>query len=163
MTLRLFTVEEANRLLPTLKSLLEALASKKAELVAKQAELAALLKAGQDPGDQTRYERLVRGREELKFIAEEFNVSLHTVSRTGALVKDVDAGLVDFAAMRNGREVLLCWRLGEPRVAHWHGMDEGFAGRKRLDDRPREAESWSQPEGSSDGAPGSGTGSPTYH
>src|ERR671925_311800 len=103
---RLFTVDEADRLVPTLGPLLRALAAKKAEL---------------------------RGKEELRFIAEEFNVSLHEVSRLGCLVKDVDAGLVDFPAVREGREVFLCWRLGEPRVAHWHGTEEGFAGRKPLE------------------------------
>lgn len=50
----------------------------------------------------------------------------------GAIVKDLDTGLVDFPALRHGEEVLLCWRLGEPEVAHWHGLDEGFAGRRAL-------------------------------
>jgi hypothetical protein len=130
MAVRLFTLDEANRLLPHLSTLLSTLVTRKAELMAKQAELAALLKGG--IGGE-RFARLVGGKEELKFIAEEFNVSLHEVSRTGALVKDVDAGLVDFPAVRGGREVLLCWRLGEPEVAHWHGMDEGFSRRKPLE------------------------------
>ena len=51
----------------------------------------------------------------------------------GAIVKDLDDGLVDFPALREGEEVLLCWRLGEDEVAHWHGLEEGFAGRRRLD------------------------------
>ena len=48
------------------------------------------------------------------------------------LVKDLDTGLVDFPALHEGEEVLLCWQLGEDEVAHWHGVDEGFAGRKPL-------------------------------
>ncbi len=50
----------------------------------------------------------------------------------GAIVKDLDSGLVDFPARYRGEEVLLCWRLPEPEVAFWHGLDEGFAGRKPL-------------------------------
>ena len=51
----------------------------------------------------------------------------------GAIVKDLDEGLVDFPAQREGEEILLCWRLGEDEVAYWHGLEEGFAGRKQLD------------------------------
>ena len=55
------------------------------------------------------------------------------IHRRGAIVKDIDEGLVDFPALRDGVEILLCWRLGEDEVAHWHGLEEGFAGRKQLD------------------------------
>ena len=51
----------------------------------------------------------------------------------GAIVKDIDTGLVDFPAVRDGEEILLCWRLGEDAITHWHSLEEGFAGRKRLD------------------------------
>jgi hypothetical protein len=50
----------------------------------------------------------------------------------GALVKDLDDGLVDFPARRGAEEILLCWRLGEEEIAFWHGLDEGFSGRKPL-------------------------------
>jgi hypothetical protein len=50
----------------------------------------------------------------------------------GVQVKDLDRGLVDFPALRDGEEVLLCWQVGEEVVAYWHGVDEGFAGRKPL-------------------------------
>ncbi len=50
----------------------------------------------------------------------------------GVLVKDLDSGLVDFPSIRGGEEVLLCWRLGEERVAFWHGPEDGFAGRRPL-------------------------------
>ena len=54
------------------------------------------------------------------------------LERLGVLVKDLDRGLVDFPALRDGEEVLLCWQVGEDEVAFWHGVDEGFAGRKPL-------------------------------
>jgi hypothetical protein len=58
---------------------------------------------------------------------------VNAIHGRGAIVKDVDEGLVDFPARRQGEEILLCWRLGEDEVAHWHGLEEGFAGRKQLD------------------------------
>ena len=54
------------------------------------------------------------------------------IHEVGALVKDLDDGLVDFPATRDGRDVLLCWRLGEDEIGFWHGLDEGFSGRKPL-------------------------------
>ena len=56
------------------------------------------------------------------------------IQETGCLVKDVEEGLVDFPSLRDGEEVYLCWKLGEERIRYWHGIQEGFAGRKSLDD-----------------------------
>ena len=58
---------------------------------------------------------------------------MNAIHERGVIVKDLDTGLVDFPALRDGEEILLCWRLGEDEVAYWHGLEEGFAGRKRLD------------------------------
>ena len=58
--------------------------------------------------------------------------SVAELQELGLLVKDLDEGLVDFPALRDGEEVLLCCRLGEEEVAFWHSLDDGFAGRKPL-------------------------------
>jgi hypothetical protein len=161
MNVRLFSLEEANRLIPVLEPLLAALADKKAEILAKQEELTALLKGGEAPYGEQRADRLVRGKEEIKFIAEEFNVSLHEVSQLGCLVKDVDLGLVDFPTLHHGREAFLCWRRGEPAVGYWHGLDEGFTGRKPLD--PADLTLAAPGHEDETGAAGGPAGSPTYH
>jgi hypothetical protein len=57
---------------------------------------------------------------------------INGLQELGVLVKDLDMGLVDFPALREGEEVLLCWRLGEEEIGYWHGLEEGFAGRKEL-------------------------------
>jgi hypothetical protein len=54
------------------------------------------------------------------------------IHELGAIVKDPDTGLVDFPALVEGEEALLCWRLGEGEIRYWHGLEEGFAGRKLL-------------------------------
>jgi len=57
---------------------------------------------------------------------------LEEIQDLGVVVKDLDTGLVDFPSVREGRDVLLCWRLGEDEVAFWHGYDDGFAGRQPI-------------------------------
>lgn len=63
---------------------------------------------------------------------------IEQVQGLGCLIKDLDIGLVDFPTTFRGREVYLCWKLGEPSIAYWHGVDEGFAGRKAIDQDFRE-------------------------
>jgi hypothetical protein len=68
-------------------------------------------------------------------VAKEIHALVHEVQDLGAQVKDLDAGLVDFPARVRGREVLLCWRLGEgDRIAFWHDLESGFGGRKIIED-----------------------------
>jgi hypothetical protein len=59
--------------------------------------------------------------------------SIEAVQETGCLVKDLDIGLVDFPTLFRGVEVYLCWKLGEPGIEFWHGIEEGFRGRKPID------------------------------
>jgi hypothetical protein len=64
--------------------------------------------------------------------AEAVAHAVEELERIGVQVKDLDRGLVDFPALHDGEEVLLCWQVGEDEVAYWHGLEEGFAGRKPL-------------------------------
>jgi hypothetical protein len=68
-------------------------------------------------------------------VAKEINALLLEIAHFGAEVKDPDAGLIDFRTMRRGREVYLCWKLGEgDRISYWHDLETGFAGRKLIED-----------------------------
>jgi len=58
---------------------------------------------------------------------------INRIQERGVLVKDIDVGLVDFPSLQDGEEIYLCWKLGENRIEYWHGIDEGFAGRKPID------------------------------
>ena len=64
---------------------------------------------------------------------ETINGIISEIHDTGCLVKDLDMGLIDFPTKYNGTEVYLCWRLGESGIEYWHGVDEGFRGRKLID------------------------------
>ena len=69
---------------------------------------------------------------ELARRATELAGIVEDIQELGAIVKDLDSGLVDFPSVRDGEEVLLCWRLGEGEIAYWHGLEDGFAGRQPL-------------------------------
>ena len=132
MAERYFTPSEANELLAEVRPLAESLvehrdgmrlaAERRARLTARIAGNGGDLDP-QEPGElDEQFER------ESQAVAR----AVEGLQRLGLLVKDLDRGLVDFPALHNGEEVLLCWQVGEDEVAHWHGVDEGFAGRKPL-------------------------------
>lgn len=73
------------------------------------------------------------------------------IEEMGVLVKDLEIGLIDFLTLYHGKEVCLCWKLGEERIAFWHGMEEGFRGRKAIDEEF--LENHGTGGGTGDGAP----------
>ena len=77
---------------------------------------------------------LLRKKTEHDEAAERLVEIVNRIQETGVLVKDLDIGLVDFPSIVDGEEIYLCWKLGEDRIAFWHGIDEGFTGRKPLDE-----------------------------
>jgi hypothetical protein len=130
---RYFTPKEANDELLEIRPLVEELVAHRREqqrLQASRFELAAKIAGnggGIDPQVLAEAEQAEQ-RERMEIAR-----CVNAIHGRGAIVKDVDEGLLDFPALRRGEEILLCWRLGEDEVAHWHGLEEGFAGRKRLD------------------------------
>jgi hypothetical protein len=70
---------------------------------------------------------------ELASLAEVAVACVERLAELGVTVKDLDLGLLDFPSQRAGRDVLLCWHVGEDTVSAWHGLDEGYAGRKPID------------------------------
>lgn len=129
---RAFTAEQANALLPDVRPLVERLVEHREELRALQGEREQIVDAIAGNGGRVDAQRIgeldERIVEELRGVARCVN-GIHGL---GAVVKDPDTGLVDFPARRRGEDVFLCWRLGEDEIAYWHGLEEGFAGRKPL-------------------------------
>ena len=131
---RIFTLEEANELVPTL----EVEFGRMARL---RAELAPLIEAvgGPEAAAEILQERRKSppGRQveaqQLKHLATEIAATVERVNSIGCLVKDLELGLVDFFAMYEHEPVFFCWQFGEPAVAHWHSIDEGFASRRPID------------------------------
>jgi hypothetical protein len=129
---RYFTAEQANEALAEVRPLTEELVEHRRALLELQALQASLNEriAGNGGNVEPRELQDVQERldEEVAGIAR----CVARIHELGGLVKDLDAGLVDFPARREGVEVLLCWRLGEDEVGYWHGLEEGFSGRKPL-------------------------------
>ena len=120
-----FSIDEANALLPQLKVLLEGILAARQRIIDDRKTWEPMVeKAGSNGGGPT-------GKQLYKD-TNRIHLTLEQINGWGILIKDVDTGLVDFPHMRNGREVYLCWRLGEPRVAFWHDVDVGFTGRQPL-------------------------------
>ena len=132
MAERYFTVPEANALLPEVRPLAETLVEHRRgmrEAAERRARLTARIAGnGGDLDPQEPAELDEAFERESQAVAK----AAAGLQRLGLLVKDLDSGLVDFPAWHRGQEVLLCWQLGEDEVAYWHGVDEGFAGRKPL-------------------------------
>jgi hypothetical protein len=129
---RYFTPEQANEALATVRPLAEELVAHRRALREAQASREALRRriAGNGGGLDAR--RAAALEAEMSREAEELERCLSRIEDLGVLVKDLDRGLVDFPALRGDEEVLLCWEVGEGEVAYWHGLEEGFAGRRPL-------------------------------
>jgi hypothetical protein len=133
MAPRQFTREEAEEMLPYLAPLLFKLRGLKTEhdgVQAKVNEISGRMRTnGHGLADDLRF-----AQAELVKTADQINGLVERVNEMGCELKDVDMGLVDFRSIMEGRQVYLCWRLGEEHVAYWHEMDTGFAGRQPLED-----------------------------
>ena len=132
--MRLFTPEEANAELARLRPLLERLVEERRALAGLAAELQAAQGVVSGNGGRIDPGRVGGLQEAASRSAAEVAALVEELQRAGVQVKDLDRGLVDFPARHpgSGETVLLCFELGEPTVEHWHGLEEGFAGRKPL-------------------------------
>jgi len=72
---------------------------------------------------------------QLEHAVTKLQEAIGRLEELGVVLKDPEIGLVDFPAVRLGKRVYLCWKMGETEVTHWHGLDEGYAGRKPIDNR----------------------------
>lgn len=125
--MKYFTVAEAEALIPELEKIFEGVA----ELAAQAEMKSASLRRRQDEDDGDLAAAAIE-RSQLQFLAQGINERLQKIVELGALPKGVDPALVDFPHRLEGRDVYLCWRLGDKRLTHFHGTDEGFSSRQPL-------------------------------
>ncbi len=122
-----FTLDEANAALEIIRPLLKVILGIRDEILQKQPEVWPAIERSAGNG----------GNATLSRIAEDFDrldSLVHKVLATGVQVKDINSGLLDFPALRDGKEVLLCWKYGEDRIAFWHEVDAGYAGRQPIEE-----------------------------
>lgn len=122
---RLFTPEEANGLLAELRPLVASMLTARDQILKIHPSLAPILeKALGNGGGQLAGEALA--------LFQRMRAAIEAINSRGVLVKDINTGLLDFPAHREGRLIYLCWQFDEPKVDHWHTPNTGFAGRQRL-------------------------------
>jgi hypothetical protein len=136
MSDRTFTLDEAQTLLPVLESLLRAAIDSKKLIETVDGEFQEVAhRVFLNGGTHLDILKLARRKAEREKAAQRIRDSLAEIDATGVQVKDLDIGLLDFPCEVEGHTVLLCWKLGENGITHWHSVGEGFAGRKPIDER----------------------------
>src|SRR5277367_2382799 len=133
---RTFTFDEAKTLLPILESLLRVSIEGKKLIESVDNEFQELAhRVFMQGGLQVNVVHMARRKAEREKAIQRVKDALAEIDSTGVQVKDLDIGLLDFPCEVEGRIVLLCWKLGENGITHWHSVSEGFAGRKPIDER----------------------------
>lgn len=133
---RTFTLDEAQSLLPVLESLLRSAINAKKVVDEADAEQQALQhRVFLNGGMFLDIVPLARRKAERAKAEQRAKDALAEIDSIGVQVKDLSIGLLDFPCEVEGQIILLCWKLGEKAITHWHGVQEGFAGRKPIDPR----------------------------
>jgi hypothetical protein len=129
---RTFTPDEANAALVELRPLVERMVQHRRDLVAAQRLQAELVTRIAGNGGDMMPSDLREAAETIQREANAIAECAERINAAGAEIKSLEEGLLDFPAKRGDEVVLLCWKLGEDEIGYWHGVDEGFAGRKPL-------------------------------
>ena len=136
--MKTFTLEEAQSLLPVLQSLLKRAIDGRRSAQNAESDLNEVAQriyfAG---GMRVNAVEAARQRNEMESHLKRVRESIAEIDAIGVQVKDLESGLLDFPCRLEDEVVLLCWRMGEPAIEHWHTMDAGFQGRQPVDERFR--------------------------
>jgi hypothetical protein len=120
---RYFTLKEANAAVAIIRPILGEMLEIRQRIIDLQPEVWPVIEKAIGNGGNLAASQATREFERINQLA-------HEIQSLGGILKDLNEGLVDFLALREGREVYLCWRYDEPRVAFWHEIEGGFASRQ---------------------------------
>jgi len=121
-----YTLQHANEALKIIRPLMDEVQAIRQKILAKQPEAWPAIEKSAGNGGNKALSAMVQDFEKLDAL-------IHQIMDTGAQIKDINIGLLDFSALRNGQEVYLCWQYGEGEIAFWHEVDAGFAGRQPIE------------------------------
>jgi hypothetical protein len=133
--MKTFTIDEAQSLLPLLESLLKRAIEGKQAAEAVESDL--MRRIYLSGGMRVDVSRVTRQRAEMETHLQRVRESVAEMDSIGVQVKDIEGGLLDFPCRVDDEVVLLCWRMGEPAIEHWHTVEQGFQGRQPVDERFR--------------------------
>lgn len=133
MSKKYFTVDEANGLIPALKQELHELRKLQSHFDQKLHRLNKIKMLNKNQV-QTQTDRVFMMESGLDFLEMQAQLHLKNIENTGVQLKGIDPGLIDFPSLKDDDEILLCWKEGETEITHYHGVHDGFAGRKPLNE-----------------------------
>ncbi len=128
----LFTLEQAEAMLPEVRDELLSMQACKRELDDLRTALVRVAETSTGNGHVKDEDGLAQKRRRAEELVDDLNQRLMRINGWGIELKGIDEGLIDFPSERGGRTVYLCWRLGEDHIGWWHELDAGFAGRQPL-------------------------------
>ena len=128
---KLFSLDEANALLPQLEQIVEELRSTRQSISEAQQEVTNIERQARQNGHD-RTGEFTEARRRLSELISRFDSRIKSINDLGCELKDLEIGLFDFRTNWQGRIVYLCWKVGEPEIGFWHELEEGFAGRRQL-------------------------------
>lgn len=123
---RYFTLAEANETLLFIRPLMDEVQQIRKKILEKQPEAWPAIEKSAGNGGNRALSSMVQDFEQLEAL-------IHRIQGTNVIIKDINLGLLDFPALKDGREVYLCWQYGEGEIAFWHEVEAGFAGRQPID------------------------------
>lgn len=123
---RYFTLQEANETLNSIRPLMDEVQAIRQKILADQPEAWSAIERSAGNGGNRALSNMVQDFEKLDTL-------VHRIQEMGAILKDINIGLLDFPALRDGREVYLCWQYGEGKIAFWHEIEAGYAGRQPIE------------------------------
>ncbi len=121
-----FTLSGANIALKTIRPIMDEVQAIRQKILANQPEAWPAIEKSAGNGGNKALSNMVQDFEKLDAL-------IHQILDTGVQIKDINSGLLDFSALRDGREVYLCWQYGEDDIAFWHEVDAGYAGRQPIE------------------------------
>jgi len=131
---RFFTLEQAEKLLPEVEAAMREAIAARADYQRAEADRESFVRrVTMQGGMSVDRERVIQEKSRLESSVRQLKAAVEKIQEAGCLIKDLDMGLVDFPTLLKGEEVYLCWKLGESGIRFWHGVNEGFRGRKPID------------------------------
>jgi hypothetical protein len=121
-----FTLSEANKALVMIRPLMDEVQAIRQKIMSTQPEAWSAIEKSVGNGGS-------RALSEIVVEFEKLDALVHRILDTGVIIKDINMGLLDFSALKDGREVYLCWQYGEGDIAFWHEVDAGYAGRQPIE------------------------------
>ncbi len=123
---KFFTLPQANEALTIIRPLMDEVQAIRQRILEKQPETWSAIEKSVGNGGNRTLSHMVQDFERLDAL-------VHRILETGVQIKDINTGLLDFSALKEGREVYLCWQYGEGEIAFWHEVDAGYAGRQPIE------------------------------